>query len=232
MDKQYTYLLIDAAIIFFPLVLSFDKKVAYYKLWKHIWLPMLATGLFFIIWDILFTQHGVWFFNGEYIIGCKIAGLPIEEWLFFLVVPYACVFIYECLLCYFPFRQKPDKGWKILVPLSIILIATGCAFYDKAYTFYTFVFCGLTIFFCYRLRNRIKTFRADFFLIGFCISIIPFFIVNGILTSLPVVIYNDAENLGIRMYTIPFEDTFYGMLLMLGNIVGMEWGRANAKDKM
>lgn len=231
MDKHYTYLLIDAATLFFPLVLSFDKKVAYYKLWKHIWLPILVTGLFFIVWDILFTQNGVWSFNDEYIIGWRIAGLPVEEWLFFLVVPYSCSFIYECLLCYFPFRQKVDKGWKLLVPLSILLIGAGCAFYDKAYTFYTFIFCGLAILLFYKLRNKIISFRADVFLIGFCISIIPFFIVNGFLTSIPVVIYNDAENLGIRMYTIPFEDTFYGMLLMLGNIAGMEWSRGNVKGK-
>ena len=51
---------------------------------------------------------------------------------------------------------------------------------------------------------------------------IPFLIVNGLLTSIPVVLYNDAENLGIRIYTIPVEDVFYGYALLLGTILIMQ----------
>ncbi len=46
--------------------------------------------------------------------------------------------------------------------------------------------------------------------------------VNGLLTYLPVVEYNQAEIIGIKIYTIPFEDVFYGMLLVLLNILLFE----------
>ena len=48
--------------------------------------------------------------------------------------------------------------------------------------------------------------------------LIPFLIVNGILTGSfikdEVVWYDDLENLGLRIFTIPIEDAFYGMLLL------------------
>ena len=65
------------------------------------------------------------------------------------------------------------------------------------------------------------------FYVGYAISLVPFFLVNGILTGWlleePIVWYNDAENLGIRMGTIPVEDGIYLLLLLLMITVCHEW---------
>jgi hypothetical protein len=48
-------------------------------------------------------------------------------------------------------------------------------------------------------------------------------IVNGWLTHLPVVWYNNAENLGIRIYTVPLEDFIYLMGLLLPSVHLYQW---------
>ncbi len=228
MDRHFTYLLINAAAICFPLLLSFDKKVAFYKQWKHLVWGIFFTGAFFVFWDAIFTRQGIWSFNEAYITGFKIAGLPIEEWLFFITVPYCCVFIYECLLRYFSFNKHAVIAWKIFLVTGILLLLVAMVFYERAYTVFAFGGCGLALQLFYFFRKKMRGFRANTFLWMYAISLAPFLIVNGILTAIPVVLYNDAENLGIRIFTIPFEDVFYGMLLMLGNVGVMEWRRGNS----
>lgn len=80
---QYTYLLINILVIFFPLVLSFDKKVHFFSKWKFIFPAILITGLVFLVWDLLFVKLDVWSFNPKYITGINLYGLPLEEMLFF-----------------------------------------------------------------------------------------------------------------------------------------------------
>lgn len=218
MDTHYTYFIILAAAVAGPLALSFDKKVAFYKKWKYLFLPVFIPALLYIVWDMYFTSKGVWSFNKEYITGIKLYNLPVEEILFFFVVPYCCIFIYECIRSYFPRLKNKKQVDMILWLLATTLLITGIIFYDKYYTSWTFILTAVFIGIIYLFRIFFKAFDAVSFGISFFVILIPFLIVNGFLTSIPVVLYNDAENLGIRIYTIPFEDVFYGMLLVLMNI--------------
>jgi lycopene cyclase domain-containing protein len=223
---KYTYLIINVLTIFFPVVLSFDKRVAFAKSWRLIWPGMALTGLLFLFWDVLFTIHGVWSFNDRYIIGLKFIGLPLEEMLFFLTVPFACIFIYACLNHYI--KWQPGNAItraisNLLIGISITLLILN---YTKLYTAVTFGLLAVL------LVLLLFYFKADWLCrcyMAFVVSLIPFYIVNGLLTAIPVVLYNNAQNMGVRAGTIPFEDHFYSMALLLMNVGFFEYFKNRKK---
>lgn len=217
---NYIYLWLDLFSIFFPFVLSFDKKVAFYKKWKSLFPAITIIGLFFIIWDIIFTKNGVWEFNDEYLTGIYLYNLPIEEVLFFIFVPYSCVFIYACIKAYFSRNFLEKYHTKITLALLFILPIISIIHVDKAYTFYTSFFSWVLIWIQYYI---LKKSYMSWFYVAYIIHLIPFLIINGVLTSKPIVIYNNMENVGIRLYTIPIEDLLYSLFLFLGNVMIMEF---------
>lgn len=179
---------------------------------------MLLPAVFYIIWDSWFTRLGVWSFNPAYVTGAKLANLPVEEVLFFFVVPYCCVFIYECIVAYFPNIKNGPAADGFFKLLATVLFITGIIYYQRYYTAYTFVLFAVFTALFYWMRHYFSSLNTSYFLLSYAVILVPFLLVNGFLTAIPVVLYNDVENLGLRIYTIPFEDTFYGMLLVLMNL--------------
>ncbi len=211
MDPRYTYLVLDWVSISFPLVFSFDKKVHFYKRWKFLFPALAINALIFIVWDEFFTQMGIWSFNPKYLLGYYLGSLPVEEWLFFLAIPYACIFIYDCLKAYFPDFFQPVARWITYSAIPAFLVI-GIIYIQHWYTAVTFLSLGIVLLLHYLV---FKTRFLGYFYFMWLIHLIPFFIINGYLTSLPVVIYNNAENMGIRIGTVPFEDAFYSMLKLI-----------------
>ncbi len=220
MNKQYSYLLINFLTIIFPILLSFDKKVAFVKKWKFIWPGLFITGLLYLVWDYIFTFNKVWSFNENYIAGFKIFQLPLEEILFFITVPFSCIFIYECLIAYF----KKDILAPVASFINYILIAFGLImlflFKDRLYSLVNFGTLLAVMIYASFFQKHLKMGR---FYLAYLISLLPFYIVNGILTSVPIVMYNNDENMGFRIGSIPFEDHFYSMSLLLMNILFYEY---------
>lgn len=215
---KYTYLLVNFFTIIFPFLLSFERKVNFKQYWKYLLPATLITAAFFLVWDHYFTLWGIWSFNPKYILGIYLFGLPVEEWMFFITIPYACVFSYQVFNYYIP-KDVLNPYLKFINPvILLVLFASAFYHYDKAYTFSACFFCGIYIFL---LISKKAKFLGRFY-VAYAGSYIMFLLVNGILTALPVVIYNDMENTGIRIYTIPVEDSAYGMLLLLMNISLME----------
>jgi hypothetical protein len=209
---KFTYLLLIIFSIAYPLFKSFENKIQFHTKWKFLFPGIILSATFFIIWDVWFTSIGIWSFSPAYVLGFNIINLPFEEWLFFIAIPFACVFIYE-VLNYFIKKDilaKQSKAITILLVTSLITFAI--IYHDKLYTVVTF---SLLAFF---LLLHLFVFKSKYlgrFYISWLVCLLPFALVNGVLTAMPVLIYNNLQNTGIRLYTIPLEDIFYGMLNFL-----------------
>ena len=213
------YLLLNLGSVSVPFLYSFHPRLKLHKRFLWIFISILLTMFIFIPWDVIFTMSGIWGFNDTYFLGCKFLSLPIEEWLFFICIPFACVFTHYALLLYFPnLKVNKTTAKKISIVLILLLFILAVVNYDKWYTVINFgLAIPLTL-----LVYKYNTLLLQQFFLTFLVMLIPFFIVNGILTGSfiedQVVWYNNAENLGIRMATIPVEDSIYAYSMILCNL--------------
>jgi lycopene cyclase domain-containing protein len=224
-NEKYFYLLLDFFSILLPFVFSFRRKHNFYNQWKFLWPAIVLPAALFILWDSWFTRMGIWGFNPRFILGIYVDRLPLEEIFFFICIPYACVFTYVSLKLISTERIIGTRLHHVITDvLTAGLLLVGLFNFNRWYPFVTFLSLALLLIL---LR---WVWKADFlgkFYYTFIFILIPFFVINGILTgtgiSQPVVWYKDQETLGIRMGTIPIEDIFYGGLLMLMNVSLFEY---------
>ena len=201
--------------ISFPLLRSFEHRLRFYNNWFALALSITIMMTVFITWDVIFTSLDIWSFNNRYILGYKFLKLPLEEWMFFICIPYSCIFIHEVLNYFFPLKKIRFKIYRWNRCAVLLTLILGVVFWNKMYTCVCFVFTGLFLLFIQRksVSLIVSIYRT------YIVSLIPFFIVNGILTGAlteePIVKYNDSQNMMIRIVTIPIEDFMY-CLLMLG----------------
>lgn len=213
------YLWLDLLSISVPFLVSFHPRIRLYKNWKALTMALLISLVPFILWDIYFTYKGYWGFNEAYLSGINFLHLPLEEWLFFICIPYACIFTHVSIMEINPKLIIPEKLTKQISIALLLLFGTLLLFnVQRAYTSVDMVF-GLIVLGLVVYKN--KALLRSFY-ITFLFMLIPFFIVNGILTGTGiegnVVWYNDDENLGIRLGTIPVEDVVYAFSLILLNL--------------
>jgi lycopene cyclase domain-containing protein len=233
LESRYLYWYIHAFTFIPVFCLSFDKRVHYYKEWQYLWKGILIVGIAFIIWDMMKTYLGVWGFNPNYISGIFIANLPIEECFFFLTVPFACIFIYECLNYYFPKDIFLAIEKPLTYALSFIFLLIGVWSWNITYSCTTYLVAGFYLLWHILYVEDAKI-RSRFYL-AYLVTWLPFILVDGVLTGgyqkEPIILYNPEEFLGFRVTSLPFEDSIYLIPLFLGIITIFEQERKAKKVK-
>jgi len=205
------YLYINLAIIAVPLILSFEKRIRYYSKLKYVFVSILFIGTLFVLWDVFATYRGHWSFNSFYVLELELLGLPIEEILFFITVPFSCLFAYEGL-AYFLQEKKIGLPDKLVRAVGVIFILLSSLFFNQEYTFLAVLSVGLTLLFASILLSGLFGSTLYWTYIG--VTFLLFFIFNYILTSVPIVEYSPAAITGFRATTIPIEDFMFNFSLL------------------
>jgi lycopene cyclase domain-containing protein len=206
------YTRIDLLIMAVPLALSFDRRVAFWRKWPQVWVAIAVVMAVFIPWDIWKTVRGGWGLNPEYAGAWRCLHLPLGEWLFFICVPYACLFILECVRGYIPDRVLG------LSRRGVLVVAAGLA--AAAWLLRHRIYSGTVVLSAGGLLAAMEwavpaTLRSRHFWVALVLSYLPFLAANGLLTALPIVWYDPARILGIRVGSIPWEDFFYSFSMLL-----------------
>ncbi len=214
------YLIILIISLAGPLGLSFEKNLRLYKRWKYLMPAILITMIVFVTWDIIFTHYGFWFFNPMYNSGIYIHKLPLEEYLFFIAIPYACLFSFYAVQFHFPNYKMNEKVTRILTfAIAAISLMVALMYTDRTYTFVNFLVLPAILLLSFYFAREV----VQYYLVIYPILLIPFFIVNGILTGTgieqAVFDYDPNAILGIRIFSCPLEDMFYNFSLILSPLV-------------
>lgn len=214
-----TYLLVNVLSAIVPFLFSFYPAIRFNKHFPAFFTGNLLAAACFISWDVFFTARGVWGFNSRYILGPHLFNLPVEEVLFFICIPFACVFTYHCLNTFYTITWPSWLERTVVLVVTVFLLIIGLLQLNKAYTSVSFISTAILLLL---LHVVFKVKWLPGFLTIYPLLLLPFLLVNGILTGTglqqPVVWYNNAENVGIRVMTIPVEDFVYALEMMLLNL--------------
>jgi lycopene cyclase domain-containing protein len=96
--QRLTYVAMLVFVVAATLPLEVLLRVDVYARLRRLGLVVLCAGVPFVVWDAAATHAGHWRFDTSQTLGVVLpAGLPLEEVLFFVVVPLASVMTLEAV---------------------------------------------------------------------------------------------------------------------------------------
>ena len=219
--RNLIYLLLLLSYLVFPLILSFRNKTSIIFRVRNLLPAILFSGVIFIMWDIRFTELGIWTYNPDYLTGILILKIPVEKWLSLIIIPLSATYIYEWLK---PRLEKPGSANFFVVVSLALFVTTGILAYvyrRNMFSFFTFfltaIYLGYTVF-----RNRFKKYYCAFYL-AFVVTLLPFIFVSAFEGTLPVIAYSTDQIMGLALFRIPIEKIVYLYLILLINLTIYEY---------
>jgi lycopene cyclase domain-containing protein len=99
----YLLVLLGCLVGTAPLELVLGTRV--YARWRRLLLTLLPVVTIFVLWDLLAIRAGHWDYDPEQVTGVAFGALPLEELLFFIVIPICAVLTLEAV--------RAVKGWPV-----------------------------------------------------------------------------------------------------------------------
>ncbi len=219
--KSYTFLIILILVFIVPLFYIISGKYDFRKKLRYGIPAILISGFIFLLWDIRFTEVGVWSYDADYTLGISQKGLPLEQWLFYLVFSCTSLLVYEAIKTRFRTLDLNNIFVAIGLLMVIVFAIIAYMYRVRVYTFFCFLFTavyfGYTIF-----RNQFKSCLTHFFL-SYLVMLVPYFLLNGILTWNMAIEYHQEQVLNVWILMMPVENLVFLFLLLLINTTVYEY---------
>ncbi len=86
-------------------------KTGVLRRWKRAFLSILPISLVFLAWDAYAIAQGHWSFDDKQMLGAiGPFNIPLEEYLFFIIIPFAAIFTIEGVTTVKPHWRKEEFG--------------------------------------------------------------------------------------------------------------------------
>ena len=108
MFGRATYLVLMAACLLVTLPLELVLKAGVYRRPRRWLAALVPVFLVFNLWDWVAIRRGHWTYSSRYTTGIELGGLPLEELVFFLVVPTCALLTYQAVVRLLPSRDRRD----------------------------------------------------------------------------------------------------------------------------
>lgn len=109
--RHLTYLAVLAACLLSAVWLEPVLRVGVLRQWPRLLRTLIPVAVAFSLWDVAAIAAGQWSYDGGQLVDVTLPGrLPLEEVLFFLVVPLCSILGFEAVRTVLRRRERRGEG--------------------------------------------------------------------------------------------------------------------------